>query len=263
MEFLVEFEIEVPEGTPETEIADRERAEAAAAAQLADQGHVLRIWNRAATTGRTTVLGLYRADSRAELDGLIDQLPLREWMNVTVTPLEPHPERPGVRPTTPVRAAVEAATPGTSPDPGLPARRDPGRTARSGRHCHRAGAVSSPSPMEPSRARRSRAGWCPAAAPTGRSCSRTAPPWRTSVTHCKPLADPCSMSRVTGCVMAAPRCWLAWPGARTSMPASTRSGSRHGIETGDPDLDWLNKGVFVCVGGRQPGGVIYETYLVE
>jgi hypothetical protein len=34
------------------------------------------------------------------------------------------------------------------------------------------------------------------------------------------------------------------------------------IETGDPELSWLNKGVFVCVGGRQPGGVIYETYLV-
>jgi hypothetical protein len=34
------------------------------------------------------------------------------------------------------------------------------------------------------------------------------------------------------------------------------------IETAAPDLDWLNKGVFVSVGGRQPGGVIYETYLV-
>jgi Protein of unknown function (DUF3237) len=34
------------------------------------------------------------------------------------------------------------------------------------------------------------------------------------------------------------------------------------IETADPDLDWLNKGVFISVGGRQPGGVIYEVYLV-
>jgi hypothetical protein len=34
------------------------------------------------------------------------------------------------------------------------------------------------------------------------------------------------------------------------------------IETAASDLDWLNKGVFVCVGGRQPGGVIYEVYLV-
>ncbi len=34
------------------------------------------------------------------------------------------------------------------------------------------------------------------------------------------------------------------------------------IETGAPQLDWLNKGVFISVGGRQATGVIYETYLV-
>jgi hypothetical protein len=34
------------------------------------------------------------------------------------------------------------------------------------------------------------------------------------------------------------------------------------IETASRELDWLNTGVFVGVGGRRPGGVIYETYLV-
>ncbi len=34
------------------------------------------------------------------------------------------------------------------------------------------------------------------------------------------------------------------------------------IETAAPDFDWLNKGVFISVGGRQAGGVIYEVYLV-
>ena len=34
------------------------------------------------------------------------------------------------------------------------------------------------------------------------------------------------------------------------------------IETAAPELDWLNKGVFISVAARQPGGVIYETYLV-
>jgi hypothetical protein len=34
------------------------------------------------------------------------------------------------------------------------------------------------------------------------------------------------------------------------------------IETAAPELDWLNKGVFISVAGRQPGGVIYEVYLV-
>ncbi len=34
------------------------------------------------------------------------------------------------------------------------------------------------------------------------------------------------------------------------------------IETAAPDLDWLNKGVFISVAGRRPGAVIYEVYLV-
>jgi hypothetical protein len=34
------------------------------------------------------------------------------------------------------------------------------------------------------------------------------------------------------------------------------------IETASGELDWLNRGVFVGVGGRRPGIVIYETYLV-
>jgi Protein of unknown function (DUF3237) len=34
------------------------------------------------------------------------------------------------------------------------------------------------------------------------------------------------------------------------------------IETAAPALDWLNKGIFISAGARQPGGVIYETYLV-
>jgi uncharacterized protein DUF3237 len=34
------------------------------------------------------------------------------------------------------------------------------------------------------------------------------------------------------------------------------------IETTAPRLEWLNKGVFISVGGRRPGAVIYETYLV-
>ena len=39
MEFLVEFHVDVPAGTSETEVKDRERAEAVAATKLADDGH--------------------------------------------------------------------------------------------------------------------------------------------------------------------------------------------------------------------------------
>ena len=46
MDFLVEFKVDVPAGTPETEVEDRERAEAVAATKLADEGHLLRVWKR-------------------------------------------------------------------------------------------------------------------------------------------------------------------------------------------------------------------------
>jgi hypothetical protein len=35
------------------------------------------------------------------------------------------------------------------------------------------------------------------------------------------------------------------------------------IEATAPQLDWLNKGVFISVGGRHGDIVVYETYLVE
>jgi hypothetical protein len=34
------------------------------------------------------------------------------------------------------------------------------------------------------------------------------------------------------------------------------------IETSAPELDWMNKGIFLAVGARSPAGVVYETYLV-
>src|SRR5262245_32035849 len=34
------------------------------------------------------------------------------------------------------------------------------------------------------------------------------------------------------------------------------------IEAAAPELEWLNKGVFISVGARQPDRVIYETFLV-
>ena len=42
MEFLVEFQIGIPEGAPSGEVREREDTEAAAAAKLADEGHLLR-----------------------------------------------------------------------------------------------------------------------------------------------------------------------------------------------------------------------------
>lgn len=108
MEFLVEFEINVPDGTPESDLTDRENAEAAAAARLADEGHLVRLWRRRVPNGDTRALGLYRADSQTQLEDLLDALPLSDWMRVTVTPLEPHPNDP---PT--AQASIAAAPAGS------------------------------------------------------------------------------------------------------------------------------------------------------
>ena len=93
-EFLVELELHVPAGAPEPEVRERMRAESAAAAKLADEGHLVRLWRRSRPDGGATAVGLYRADSQGELDALLSALPLAEWLGVTVTPLDPHPNDP-------------------------------------------------------------------------------------------------------------------------------------------------------------------------
>jgi len=52
---LVEFEVNVPDGTPAAEVKDRQSVEASAAAKLADQGHLVRVWNRPDPAGDTTL----------------------------------------------------------------------------------------------------------------------------------------------------------------------------------------------------------------
>jgi muconolactone D-isomerase len=94
MEFLVEFEVEVPAGTPDAEVEQRQRAESAAAAELAEDGHLVRLWRRPFGGDGATAIGLYRADSEAELDDLLAGLPLADWLRVTVTPLSAHPNDP-------------------------------------------------------------------------------------------------------------------------------------------------------------------------
>jgi muconolactone D-isomerase len=94
MEFLVEFEVEVPDGTTQSEVERRTHAEAFAAARLAEDGHLLRVWRRAAVADDATVIGLYAAESDAELERLMCALPLADWMQVTIIPLAPHPNDP-------------------------------------------------------------------------------------------------------------------------------------------------------------------------
>ena len=70
------------------------------------------------------------------------------------------------------------------------------------------------------------------------------------------------MSNHKVCVTEARRFSSVSGVGRTSTQAEYTFRAAVKIETGADSLDWLNKGIFVSVGGRQSGGVIYEVYLV-
>jgi muconolactone D-isomerase len=127
MEFLVEFDIQVPKGTPQAEVEQRMSAEAAGLGRAGPRGHLVRLWRPPAASGERKAPGLYRADSDAQLDGLLDALPLSSWMQISVTPLEPHPNDPK-------QFQDQAASAPRSPlDADLPPRRDYRTGARSRR----------------------------------------------------------------------------------------------------------------------------------
>jgi muconolactone delta-isomerase len=90
-EFLVTFTTAVPPGTPSQVAADTQAREAQRARELAGQGKLLRLWR---LPGEGRVLGLYRAADAAEMQAILEALPLFAWMSVQTTPLSPHPSDP-------------------------------------------------------------------------------------------------------------------------------------------------------------------------
>ncbi len=266
MEFLVEFEVKIPEGTPESEIKRRENAEAVAAAKLVDEGHLVRLWRPCVATGEPNVLGLYRAGGETELDMLLSALPLSDWMRVTITPLGQHPNDPeatGSRPT----AATSQPSPAANrlPEPCLTKvyrleatlgqALDVGDIAQGRRRIVplTGGTFTGPEIK-------------------GELLPGGSADWQIVLPDGTALGD----IRYT---LQTDRGDLLYVQSRGVRHGSAEVLARLGrgedvdaseytfrtstqIETAAADLDWLNKGIFVSVGGRQPGGVIYETYLV-
>jgi muconolactone delta-isomerase len=67
MEYLVEFDVAIPDETPGSEVKERADAEAAAAARLAREGHLVRLWKPPVAPGETKAVGVYRLE--ATVDG--------------------------------------------------------------------------------------------------------------------------------------------------------------------------------------------------
>jgi muconolactone delta-isomerase len=255
VEFLVEFDVNVPDGAARSEVEERERDEAAAVAKLAAQGHVVRIWKPPVAPGETKALGLYRADSQTQLDGLLGALPLADWMRVTVTPLEPHPNDPeNGRPST-CQLPGPRLTPVYRLEAELGQAFDLGDTAQGHRRIV---------PLT--------GGTFTGAQISGTLVPGVSADWQTVLPDGTALGDIRYTLQTDGGDLLDVRSRGVRHGSSEVLARLARGEDVDAseytfrtstqIETAAPELDWLNKGVFIAVGGRRPGGVIYETYLV-
>jgi muconolactone delta-isomerase len=255
MEFLVEFEVHVPAETPQSELRDRELAESAAAARLAAEGHLVRLWRRPRVGGGATAVGLYRADSEAQLNALLSDLPLGDWLQVTVTPLDSHPNDPAGGSSTAHRLPNPRLTRVFRLEATLGEPLDLGDTPRGRRRIVplSGGTLAGPEL-------------------NGNLLPGTSADWQIILADGTTLGD----IRYTLQTDAGALIYVQSRGVRHgSAEVLARLGRGEDVDAGEytfrtatrietatPELDWLNKGVFISVGGREPGGVVYETYLV-
>jgi muconolactone delta-isomerase len=96
MDYIVRFIITVPENTPASELDERLAIEEARVAELAQQGHLLRVWKPLPEDGRWRAVGLYHAADDQELHTILQSLPLFPWMEISVASLAEHPNDPAL-----------------------------------------------------------------------------------------------------------------------------------------------------------------------
>jgi len=87
-EFLTTFTAAIPAGTPGQAVAHIQAREAERTHELAGQGHLVRLW---VLPGQGRALGLWRARDAADMQAILESLPLYAWMIVQTTPLTQHP----------------------------------------------------------------------------------------------------------------------------------------------------------------------------
>jgi muconolactone delta-isomerase len=93
-EFLTTFTIHVPDGTPDKTVDDVTGREAQTARELAERGHLSRLWELPRDSGASRAEGLWRARDASQMQQIVESLPLYRWMSVVTTPLTPHPSDP-------------------------------------------------------------------------------------------------------------------------------------------------------------------------
>jgi muconolactone delta-isomerase len=110
-EFFVVFTQSVPAGTPERDVAEATAGEARRTAELAKEGHLVRLWVLPAEHGVSRALGLWRAEGDAGMRAILESLPLYPYFTAQTTKLTPHPSdpaAPGSRSPRMVQERIEA-----------------------------------------------------------------------------------------------------------------------------------------------------------
>ena len=93
-EFLTTFEVTFPDSASVQEVDDIKTREADRTRELAEEGHLVRLWMLPPTPGSWHALGLWRAEDEAEMESLLKSLPMDMWMTTQTTPLAEHPSDP-------------------------------------------------------------------------------------------------------------------------------------------------------------------------
>lgn len=94
MEFLTTFEVTIPDSASEQEVDDIKVREADRTRELAEQGHLVRLWMLPPTPGSWQALGLWQAEDGEQLQAILKSLPMDKWMTTETTPLTKHPNDP-------------------------------------------------------------------------------------------------------------------------------------------------------------------------
>ena len=94
VEFLTTLTITVPQGTPAEIVDDTNSREAERAGELAEQGHLQRLWVLPSRPGDLRALGLWRASDAVAMTAILQSLPLHAWISAETTPLTAHPNDP-------------------------------------------------------------------------------------------------------------------------------------------------------------------------
>lgn len=90
-EFFTWFTFSVPDGVDPADVDRAREAEARRAREMAQLGHLRRIWK---VPAQGIALGLWQAGDIEELRTILAGLPLAPWLDVEIVPLTAHPNDP-------------------------------------------------------------------------------------------------------------------------------------------------------------------------